>query len=700
MASKSIQEVELLITAETGRLRGELDQVNRKLDGLGNQKKKTDGLFSSFDAGMAKMGIQAAAASAAIAVLTKGFEDMLAKEDQLADFSAITGVTGAKLKEFGDIATQMSNDFGTSVVENIEAFKGTLSRLGPGFAESTVAVQKMGESINILSKASGMDATESMDALTTAMLQFGVDLSNPITAANEGAEMMNVMAAAAKEGAAEIPQITQALVVAGTSAKAAGVSFEETNAAIQMLATGGIYGAEAGTALRNVFIRLQAPTQEARDQMQAFGIDAREVGVALTSQGLGAAMDLLKTKFANIADPVERAALLNEIFGESAQNAAQVLMDKSGPAFAEFTAKITDTATAQEQASVKMDTMSERFGRLTTTVQNFVSEGLNALIEHGQRSILMLTDLIGLTGDEPARNFKREKDSINSVTEGYKLLNPQVREAIENAKKKADAEANAALAAEQAAKREAEAKKKKEPRGRKGKSALELENEAIDKARVGIASLAVEWEGFNTVRDEGAVTIQELPGQVELMNQELSQNADIVNRMIVGYGSLGLTIGSVADVFSTAFSGGADALTAVLKQIGGMLITFVEGSVLAGSAYASVSALFSAGLSAIKDVPLLTAAIVALESARGFINSLAVGTTSVPFDQVAQIHKGEAVIPRTFNEGIQRGDMALVGGKQSRRGRVQRQYVDARVHVTQFASMSQSAAYQSGRLNR
>ena len=40
-----------------------------------------------------------------------------------------------------------------------------------------------------------------------------------------------------------------------------------------------------------------------------------------------------------------------------------------------------------------------------------------------------------------------------------------------------------------------------------------------------------------------------------------------------------------------------------------------------------------------------------------------VGSTNIPHDQFGMVHQGEAVIPRTFAEGIRRGDMAVVGGK-------------------------------------
>ena len=82
------------------------------------------------------------------------------------------------------------------------------------------------------------------------------DEHQPIRAAEEMARMMNVMAAAANEGSAELPQIKEALQQAGMAAKATGVNFEEANAAIKVLDKVGKKGAEGDVALRNIMMIL------------------------------------------------------------------------------------------------------------------------------------------------------------------------------------------------------------------------------------------------------------------------------------------------------------------------------------------------------------------------------------------------------------------------------------------------------------
>lgn len=61
------------------------------------------------------------------------------------------------------------------------------------------------------------------------------------------------------------------------------------------------------------------------------------------------------------------------------------------------------------------------------------------------------------------------------------------------------------------------------------------------------------------------------------------------------------------------------------------------------------------------QIDVLVAAIkAAAEGVLGVsLPSFAVGTPNVPYDMLAQIHKNEAIIPATYNQGIQRGDVML-----------------------------------------
>ncbi len=207
----------------------------------------------------------------------------IALNTQMADLSAITGLTGQGLKDIEVAARQSAKVFGTDASQNVNSYKLILSQLSPEIAKSSEAMKLMGNNVNILSKTMGGDTVAATNVLTTAMNQYGVNLDNPIAASKVMADMMNVMAAGAKEGSAELPQIQAALEQVGMVAKTTGISFVTTNAAIQMLDKAGKKGSEGGVALRNVLTTLSEgrfASKDATAGLNAMGISTLKLADA------------------------------------------------------------------------------------------------------------------------------------------------------------------------------------------------------------------------------------------------------------------------------------------------------------------------------------------------------------------------------------------------------------------------------------
>lgn len=386
MPDKTITTLELLIQGNTARIDADISKLNAKMRGLESSGKNAGrGISSGFSSALpdlSKFGLAAGAAGIAIGGLSNGIKEMLAKENQLADLSAITGIVGNDLNALADSATNLSDRFGTSVTDNIESFKGVVGRLGPAFGQSTEAMDKMANNINVLSKASGLSATEAMNALTTSLLQFDISLDDPIQAAGVATDMMNIMAEASVQGAAEIPQLSSALEQVGSTAKSLGISFEETVASIEILAQKGKFGSEAGIALRNVLVSLTKPSQEAADKLKEIGFSADEFNSILTTRGAGAAFAELQKNISKIPDPAEQASIKVMLFGKENLTAANAMLG-STDALDKMTNSLGGTSTAFDQADLKMQTSTEKWNRFTSFLENkvvLVLEGVKGKI--------------------------------------------------------------------------------------------------------------------------------------------------------------------------------------------------------------------------------------------------------------------------------------------------------------------------------
>ena len=288
----------------------------------------------------------------------------IALDSQMHDLSAVAGVVGDDLKTIEGYARESAKAFGTDAAVAVEGYKLLLGQLTPELAKCPEALKAMGESVQVTSKLMGNDGVAAAEVLTTAMNQYGVSLDDPMEASRKMAEMMNVMAAAGQEGSAELPAIKVALEQCGMAAKAANVSFEETNAAIQVLDKAGKKGSEGGVALRNTLAILgqgRFLPKQTREELAAAGIDINKL--ADTSLSLKDRLDMLK--------PVlNDAALFSKLFGMENANAARALVQGSDE-LGRLTTAITGTASAEEQAAVVMDSYAERQARINQKFENF-----------------------------------------------------------------------------------------------------------------------------------------------------------------------------------------------------------------------------------------------------------------------------------------------------------------------------------------
>jgi TP901 family phage tail tape measure protein len=307
--------------------------------------------------------------------MTQGLRDISAPglkfESEMAKLSAITGLTGEKLDALAASARQSGKDFGEDPAESVQGYGVLLSKLGPGIADNVEALDMMSRNVSTLAKTMDGDTQGAVEALTTGLLQFQVSLEDPALAAEAMTNQMNVMAAAAQQGAAEVPSISEALNVAGVAASGAKVSFEETNAAIQMLAQGGKVGAEAGTSLRNVMSILEQGRFMPKDTAEAL-------------QAAGVDIDRLSDKSLSFSERLRElekiqndAALMNKLFGRENAAAASILV-RSTDDMDKMTQAITGTSTAYEMAAVVMETTEEKQKRIQASIDDFKVSIFNA----------------------------------------------------------------------------------------------------------------------------------------------------------------------------------------------------------------------------------------------------------------------------------------------------------------------------------
>jgi len=290
-------------------------------------------------------------------VLKNAFDTIKQFDQALADLSAITGATGKDLDYLKNQAIELGKGTKGGAVAVVEAYK-LIASAKPELLENVSALNQVTEAVLTLAQASGMEMPDAAIALTDAMNQFGAD-------ASQATVFVDALANGAKFGAAEIPQVTEALLKFGAVARTSNVSIQESTALIELLAENGLKGADAGTALRNVLLKISAPDALPKRAQEEF---AR----------LGISLETLKDKSIPIQQKLELLkpllkdnASIVKIFGlENATAALNVLGHTDR--LKELTEKMNENGTALEQANTRMDTLTGSLDLLESAWGSFV----------------------------------------------------------------------------------------------------------------------------------------------------------------------------------------------------------------------------------------------------------------------------------------------------------------------------------------
>ena len=253
-------------------------------------------------------------------------------EESQAGLKALTGLDDDNIawltEQAKTLSTTMTKEglrVRQSAAEILDAFMlvGSAKPELLGDKEALKAVTE--EAMRLQAAAKDITLNEAVDSLTLSLNQYG-------EAANQAGRFSNVLAAGSQAGSANIASQAKAIRNAGTAAASANVPIEQTVALIETLAYRGIKDEVAGTGLKRFFLKLQTGADETNPKIV----------------GLDKALENLKNKNMD-------AGTIKNMFGEEGFNAASVILQNT-EMVKDFTAAVTGTNVAYEQAAINSDT--------------------------------------------------------------------------------------------------------------------------------------------------------------------------------------------------------------------------------------------------------------------------------------------------------------------------------------------------------
>ena len=340
--------------------------VTAELQKIKTEVQETEGWLSRFNNGLTKWGGLLATGAATITGVSMALNTLRnnrdSKESSQAELKALTGLDDESIqwltKQAEELSTTMDKS-GLRIRQSSDEILQAYMLIGskkPELLKDKEALNAVTIEAMRLAAAAKIDLKDAVTATTVSLNMYG-------ESADQAARYVNVLAAGSKEGAADVSAQAAAIKNAGVAASGAGVSIEQLQGTIQMLAEKGLEAEPAGTALRKFFLVLQTGPDETNPKV---------VG--------------LQTALENLNKKSLTAAQIQTMFGEEAYSAATILIDNADKV-RQYTEAVTDTNIAMEQAAINSDTNEAKMAQY----RNSIKEAGIELMERLNPSLSLLT---------------------------------------------------------------------------------------------------------------------------------------------------------------------------------------------------------------------------------------------------------------------------------------------------------------------
>ena len=318
-------------------------------------------------------------------------------ESQMSRVKAISGATGEEFEELKAQAIELGAETSFSA---LQAAEGMENLAAAGFT-TTETMEAMPGLLD-LAAASGEDLASSSDIAASTLRGFGL-------AASDAGHVADVLAENANRTNSSVAETGEAMKYVAPLARAAGLSFEETAAAIGVMANAGIQGSQAGTTLRGAISRLSKPTDDMQNAMDDLGISFYDANGKMKS--LSEQVGMLKDAMSGMTDEQKNSYLVT-LYGQEALSGMLALINEGPDSLSALTEsyEMCD-GSAKKAAETMQDNLSGAVEQLKGSAESLgivfyekVSEGLKEAAQSATESVNNITDALTDGGIKNAVN--------------------------------------------------------------------------------------------------------------------------------------------------------------------------------------------------------------------------------------------------------------------------------------------------------
>ncbi len=335
----------------------------------------------------------------------------------MSQVAATMGTTVDQIDGLTKVAKEMGSATKFSATEAAEA----LNYLALAGYDADKAAEVLPSVLN-LAAAGGMELGRASDMVTDAMAALNIEATK-----NNVDDFGDKLAMASSKANASVSQLGDAiLTVGGTAANLKGGTTELTTA-LGLLANVGVKGAEGGTALRNVILSLQSPTDTAAKTLQKLGVSVYDAQGNM--RGLNEILGDLNTAMDGMTQG-QKDSIISQLFNKTDLAAVNGLLAAQGEQWDTLAAQIDNADGAMAQmAETQIDNLDgavtilqSAFEGLQLAVYDELEPTLTEVVKWGTECISTLSS--ALTEGGPEAMLQAAGEIISDLAAGISAKLP------------------------------------------------------------------------------------------------------------------------------------------------------------------------------------------------------------------------------------------------------------------------------------
>lgn len=393
------QNIVIRLMADTASYEAAMTRAGSTARTVASGMENTGRKSALIASGMTAAGLAVAAFGVAAVKMAADFDQ------KMSTVQANTGATSAQMDQLRDAAIEA----GASTVYSASDSADAINDLGKaGMSVTDILTGGLSGALN-LAASDGMAVGDAAEYMANALSMFHLKGS-------QASQVADTLAAGAGKAVGNVSDFGEALNNCGAQANSFGMNVQETTGVLALFAQNGTIGAEAGTQLNSMLMKLAAPSAEASNTMKELGISAYDAQHHFV--GMANFAGQLQKAEKNLTDEQRNQANAT-IFGSYAIKAANYLYEAGESGVNKWTKAVSESGYAAEQAAAKNNNLKGDLENLSGSMESLMIsvgegaqgplrkmvQGLDTLVDAfaglpsgAQQTIVAMASLAGVFG--------------------------------------------------------------------------------------------------------------------------------------------------------------------------------------------------------------------------------------------------------------------------------------------------------------